>query len=128
MKTGLYLVGMALVGLGAAMVITNPSQASYEEYATQQLAAYLRDNTCADAGELLKDGCSKLLNENQSEIKELISANTQRQNFGVVSFYKTDLSVGELLPSFLKNLVPSYHFETVGVFSSFHIVEAKKQQ
>lgn len=127
MKTGLYLVSMALVGLGAAMAVTNPSQASYEEYATQQLAAYLRDNTCADAGELLKDGCNKLLNENQSEIKGLISANTQRQNFGVVSLYKTDLSVGELLPSFLGKLVPSYHFETVGVFSSFHVVEAKKQ-
>lgn len=127
MKTGLFLVGMALVGLGVAMAVTNPSQASYEEYATRQLAAYLRENTCADAGELLKDGCNQLLNENQSEIKELISANTQRQNFGVVSLYKTDLSVGKLLPSFLDNLVPSYHFETVGVFSSFHIVEAKKQ-
>jgi hypothetical protein len=128
MKTGLYLVGMALVGLGVAMAVTNPSQANYEEYATQQLAAYLRENTCADAGELLKDGCNQLLNENQSEIKELISANTQRQNFGVVSLYKTDLSVGELLPSFLKNLVPSYHFETVGVFGNFRVVEAKKQQ
>ena len=127
MKTGLFLVGMALVGLGVAMAVTNPSQASYEEYATRQLAAYLRENTCADAGELLKNGCNQLLNENQSEIKELISANTQRQNFGVVSLYKTDLSVGKLLPSFLDNLVPSYHFETVGVFSSFHIVEAKKQ-
>jgi Domain of unknown function (DUF4359) len=127
MKTGLYLVGMALVGLGVAMVVTNPNQASYEEYATRQLAAYLRENTCADAGELLKDGCNQLLSENQSEIKELISANTQRQNFGVVSLYKTDLSVGELLPSFLKNLVPSYHFETVGVFGNFRVVEAKKQ-
>jgi len=110
-----------------AMAVTNPSQASYEEYATQQLTAYLRDNTCADAGELLKDGCSKLLNENQSEIKKLISANTQHQNFGVVSLYKTDLSVGELLPSFLGKLVPSYHFETVGVFGNFRVVEAKKQ-
>jgi len=127
MKTGLYLVGMALAGLGIAMAATNPSQASYEEYATQQLATYLRENTCADAGELLKDGCKQLLNENQSEIKELISANTQRQNFGVVSLYQTDLSVGQLLPSFLGKLVPSYHFETVGVFSSFHIVKAKKQ-
>ena len=127
MKTGLFLVSMALVGVGVAMAVTNPSQASYEEYATQQLAVYLRDNTCADAGELLKDGCNQLLNENQSEIKELISANTQRQNFGVVSLYQTDLSVGKLLPSFLDNLVPSYHFKTVGVFNNFQILEAKKQ-
>jgi Domain of unknown function (DUF4359) len=127
MKTGLFLVSMALVGVGVAMAVTNPSQASYEEYATRQLAAYLRDNTCADAGELLKSGCKQLLNENQSEIKELISANTQRQNYGVVSFYQTDLSVGKLLPSFLGNLVPSYHFKTVGVFNTFQILEAKKQ-
>jgi Domain of unknown function (DUF4359) len=127
MKTGLFLGSMALVGLGVAMAVTNPSPASYEEYATQQLAAYLRDNTCAEAGELLREGCNKLLNENQSELKQLIATNTVRQNFGIVSIYKTDLSVGELLPSFLQKLVPSYHFETVGVLSGFHVVEAKKQ-
>ncbi|NJR39015.1 MAG: DUF4359 domain-containing protein [Leptolyngbyaceae cyanobacterium CSU_1_4] len=127
MKTGLYLVSMVVVGLGVAMAVTNPSQASYEEYAAQQLSAYLRDNTCANAGELLKNGCNQLLNENQSEIKELISANTQRQNYGIVSFYQTNLSVGQLLPSFLDNLVPSYHFKTVGIFNNFQILEAKKQ-
>jgi hypothetical protein len=127
MKTALSLVGLVLAGLGVAMAVTNPSQASYEEYATQQLAAYLKDNTCAEAGELLRGVCNQLLNENQSEIKELISANTERQNFGVVSVYKTDLSVGELLPSFLRNTVPSYHFETVGVLSGFHVVKAKKE-
>jgi Domain of unknown function (DUF4359) len=126
MKTGLYLLGLVLVGLGVAMAVTNPGQDSYEEYATQQLTAYLRDNTCADAGELLRAGCNQLLNENQSEIQELIAANTERQNFGVVSLYKTDLSVGELLPSFLRSAVPSYRFETVGVLSSFHVVKAKK--
>jgi Domain of unknown function (DUF4359) len=127
MKTGLYLVGLVLVGLGVAMGVTNPSQASYEEYATQQLSAYLKENTCADAGELLKGVCNQLLNENQSEIQQLISANTERQNFGVVSIYKTDLSVGELLPSFLRSGVPSYHFETVGVLNGFHVVKAKKE-
>jgi Domain of unknown function (DUF4359) len=127
MKTGLYLVGLVLVGLGVTMAVTNPSQASYEEYATQQLSAYLKDNTCADAGELLRAGCNQLLNENQSEIQQLISANTERQNFGVVSVYKTDLSVGELLPSFLRSAVPSYHFETVGVLNGFHVVKAKKK-
>jgi Domain of unknown function (DUF4359) len=127
MKTALSLVGLVLVGLGVAMAVTNPSQASYEEYATQQLAVYLKDNTCADAGELLRGVCNQLLNENQSEIKALISANTERQNFGVVSVYKTDLALGESLPSFLRNAVPSYHFETVGVLSSFHVVKAKKE-
>jgi hypothetical protein len=127
MKTGLYLLGLVLAGLGVAMAVTNPGQDSYEEYATQQLTTYLRDNTCADAGELLRAGCNQLLNENQSEIQELIAANTERQNFGVVSLYKTDLSVGELLPSFLRSAVPSYRFETVGVLSSFHVVKAKKE-
>jgi hypothetical protein len=127
MKTGLYWVSLVLVGLGVAMAVTNPNQASYEAYATEQLSAYLKDNTCADAGELLKGVCNQLLNENQSEIRELVAANTERQNFGVVSLYKTDLSVGELLPSFLRSAVPSYRFETVGVLNGFHVVKAKKE-
>jgi hypothetical protein len=127
MKTGIYLFSMALVGLGVAMAVTNPSQAGYEAYATQKLTQYLRDNTCAEAGKVLEDSCNKLIRENQSEIKDIIASNTQRENFWVVSVYKTDLSVGQLLPSFLSGLVPSYHFETVGLFSNFHIVEAKKQ-
>jgi Domain of unknown function (DUF4359) len=127
MKTGIYLVGMALVGLGVAMAVTNPSQEVYEAYATQQLSQYLRENTCADAGKIFKDGCDKLLQENQSEIRDIIAANTQRENFWLLSLYKTDLSVGQLLPPFLGGLAPSYHFETVGLFSSFHVVEARKQ-
>jgi hypothetical protein len=127
MKAGLYLFGMAIVGLGAAMAITNPSQANYEAFATQKLTQYLQENTCAEAGDLLRESCNKLVLENQSEIQDIIAANTQRDNFWLLSLYKTELSVGQLLPSFLSGLVPSYHFETVGLFSSFHVVEARKQ-
>jgi hypothetical protein len=127
MKAGLYLFSMAIVGLGVAMVVTNPSQANYEAFATQKLTQYLQENTCAEAGELLRDTCNKLVQENQSEIQEIIAANTQRENFWLLSIYKTDLSVGQLLPSFLGGLVPSYHFETVGLFSGFHVVEARKR-
>jgi hypothetical protein len=126
MKTGLLLVGMALLGLGGAMALTNPTQAGYEAYATAKLTEYLSQNTCAEAG-MLKDGCNQLIRENQSEIKEIIAANTQRENFLFLSRYSTELSVSELLPPFLSGLVPSYHFETVGIFNGFHVVEAKKR-
>ncbi|MCU0568619.1 MAG: DUF4359 domain-containing protein [Oculatellaceae cyanobacterium Prado106] len=127
MKVAFYLASMAVVGLGVAMAVTNPSQSVYEDYATQQLVSYLKTNTCAEAGEVLKGSCNALLDQNQSEIRGIIAANTQRENFGILSIYKTNLSVGQLLPSFLGGLLPSYQFETVGVLSSFHIYEARKQ-
>jgi Domain of unknown function (DUF4359) len=127
MKAGLYLFSMAIVGLGVAMAVTNPSQANYEAFATQKLTQYLQENTCAEAGELLRDTCNKLVRENQSEIQEIIAVNTQRENFWLLSLYRTDLSVGQLLPPVVGSFLPSYHFETVGLFSGFHVVEARKQ-
>jgi Domain of unknown function (DUF4359) len=127
LKVGVFLFGMVLVGVGVAMAVTNPDQTGYEEYATQKLTQYLRDNTCAKAGDSLEDPCNQLIDQNQAEIKEFITANTERENFGVLSLYKTDLSLSPILPPFVSALVPSYHFETVGVFSSFYTYEAARK-
>lgn len=122
-----YLIGLVLLGLGVAAAVTNPEQAAYEEFAAQQLGQYLKENTCAKAGLALQSSCASLIQENQPQIQKLIAANTQRQNFLLLSLYKTDLAPGELLPDFLASAVPSYHFETAGVFSSFHVYKAQKQ-
>jgi hypothetical protein len=127
LKVGAYLTGMALLGLGVAMAVTNPDQDVYDDYAAQQLTQYLKENVCAKSNAALQSPCDSLLKDNQAQIKKLISNHTERQNFLVLSVYKTDLSIGKLLPSFLGGLLPSYHFETVGAFRSFHIYEAKRQ-
>ncbi|MDX2214691.1 MAG: DUF4359 domain-containing protein [Oculatellaceae cyanobacterium bins.114] len=123
---GAYLVGAALVGVGVAMALTNPGQAAYDEYATEQLTQYLKDNACTQApslfGNRLQEQCGELLDDNQSKVRQFISRNTERQNFLILSVYKTDLAIAELGP-----LLPSYHFETIGVFQQFYIYKAAKQ-
>ncbi len=117
------LTGVALVGVGVAMAIANPGQAAYNEYAAQQLTAYLEENACPQApqvlGNLLQNQCVTLLRNNQAEIQQIIDSRTERQNFGILSIYKTNLSVSQLLPS--------YHFETVGVLQNFYIYKAEEQ-
>jgi hypothetical protein len=123
LKTGAAFVGVAFLGLATAMAITNPRPAAYDEYATQQLTVYLKDNACTQApdilGDVLQAQCVQLLEQNQTQLREFISRSTERQNFVVLSIYKTDLSLNELLPT--------YHFETVGVFQWFYTYKAERQ-
>jgi hypothetical protein len=122
-KIGASIVGLALVGVGVALALTNPGQAAYDDYATAELTAYLEENACSKApsflGNLLQVQCAELLEDNQDEIKQLISESTQRQNFLILSIYKTNLSVSSLLPA--------YEFETVGVFQDFYTYKARQR-
>lgn len=126
LKIGVYLLGMMVLGLGAAMAFTNPNQSAYDEFATEQLTQYLKDNACTEAprvlGNFLGDECESLLDKNQDDIKAFISQRTERQNYWILSIYQTDLALREFGP-----LLPSYHFETVGVLGNFYIYEAVKQ-
>jgi hypothetical protein len=129
-KLASLLLGASLVGVGGAMVATNPSQEAYEVFATQQLTRYLEsrsDQLCQDVPgplrDLLRDQCGSmvrsLLDSNQDQIRQLISRSTERQNFFVLSIYTTDLTVHELLPSF--------YVESVGVFQNFYIFTAEQR-
>ena len=121
------LIGIVLVGTGVAAALTNPSPAAYEDFAAQRLTEYLQENACAKAGIALQSSCSSLIKGNQSQIQKLVAANTERQNFLLLSIYKTDLAPGKLFPDFVGNLLPAYHFETAGVLNTFHIYKAEKQ-
>jgi hypothetical protein len=131
-KTGSLILGVTLVGLGGALAITNPDQSAYEDYATRQLTIYLRDQSgelCRNTPDFLNeflqggDRCAVLveglLTDNQDQIRQLISRQTQRQNYFFASVYKTDLEVHSLLPS--------YRFRTVGVFNNFFVYEADQE-
>jgi len=126
LQVGVYLVGAVLLGVGVAMGITNPNQESYDQYATRQLTTYLKENACTKPSgtfsNFLREQCGILLERNQDAIRRLISENTKRQNFVVLSIYKTDLAIPELA-----SVLPSYHFESVGVFQTFHTYKVEKQ-
>jgi hypothetical protein len=115
--------GAALAGLGVAMALTNPSQESYEAYALEKLTAYLKDEACLQApsvfGNVLQRQCKTLVDTGRPQIQQLISQTTQRKNFLFFSIYQTNLGIGTFLPS--------YHFETLGVFQNFYIYQAQQQ-
>jgi hypothetical protein len=118
-KVGAYLAAMVCLGLGVAMAVTNPNQESYNQYAVK-----IEDS--------LRDLCQLLEREQgQSLLRQLVSQNTERQNYFLFSIYKTNLSTRDVVPSFLSGLLAlpslSYEFETVGLFSNFQIYRAERE-
>ncbi|MDJ0800994.1 MAG: DUF4359 domain-containing protein [Calothrix sp. MO_167.B12] len=117
-----YTGALGLAVLGILMATSNPSQPKYEQYAALKLTEYLKDNVCIKTPKILENiipNCSKLVDDANPQIKELISATTQRQDYIVFSVYRTDLK--------LNSWVPAYTFETVGAFEQFYTYKAKKQ-
>lgn len=118
-----YIGVAAIAGLGVVMAITNPSQASYEKFAVQQLTEYLKKDVCQKApkvfGNLLQRNCSVLVDSSRPQMQQIIAQTTQKQNFLFFSIYRTDLSINPF--------IPTYHFETVGLFQNFYIYTAEEQ-
>lgn len=111
------LGGFVLAGLGLSMALTNPAQKDYEEYATEELTTYLKEEVCTEVpsflGTFLQQQCTLVVDTGRPQIQQIITETTERQNFVVFSIYRTHLSIDSHLPS--------YEFETVGVFQSFYI-------
>lgn len=112
-----------IVGMGLA--ITNPGPQNYEDYAAEQLTTYLRGNICTDLPEQLQQFSEQcqflggtLLDTAQPQLRGVIAQNTKRENYLVFSIYRTRLS--------LATLVPTYEFETLGVFNQFYIYKAEQ--
>lgn len=113
------------------MALTNPDQDAYDDFAVQQLSQYLKQDGCSKVpailGNTLEEQCIALIDQNQAQLKEFISTSTQRENFWVLSVYKTNLSASQLLPPIVSDSIPAYHFETIGVFQRFHVYKAEQR-
>ncbi len=131
LNVGLFLVGMAIAGVGVASASTNPDEAAYHNYATTRLTSHLKTNVCPQAPNLfgndLEEECMEFLNNNQSQLKQLIASETTRENYLFLSIYSTRLSAEGLLPAPISQLLPSYQFQTVGVFQQFFTIKAERQ-
>ncbi len=114
--------GFALATIGGLMVITNPGQNDYENYATEALTIYLKQEVCPQApqelGGFLRSYCKTLVDTGRPQIQRVIANKTIRQNYLLFSVYETELS----LPS----PVPSYEFGTIGAFQQFYTYEAQE--
>ncbi len=118
-----YFGAVGLVVLGVAMAKTNPSQAEYQEYAMQRLTKYLKSDVCKKTPKMLESliklDCNKVVDSASPQVRELVGATTERQNFLIFSIYRTDLK--------LNSWLPSYTFESVGAFNSFYTYNAEQQ-
>lgn len=129
LKIAALVGGVALGGLGVAMALTNPTQSAYEEYAVDKLTEYVKENVCQKAP-FLQEGCASTVDAGRSDIQRIVQGSTQRQDFLLFSIYTTDVSVSRLLPagfSAMLSGLPTYQFETVGVFQSFYTYKAGKK-
>ena len=109
--------GVLVVGLGVVMAIANPSPEAYKEYAAKLVTEYLNNVGCEKVP-VAKNQCLSLVESAQPQIGEIISQNTERQNFILFSIYKTEFA----LP-----LLPTYQFETVGALQNFYIYKQNQQ-
>ena len=120
------IVGVAVVGLGAAMAIANPDQQAYEQYATVQITSYLKNNVCTQGqnilGNLMQQPCNSLVETIKPQIQPLVTYNTQRQNFIFFSIYRTNLPLSNLIP-----FAPAYQVETIGAFNNFYSYQPQKR-
>ena len=115
--------GVALVGLGVSMALTNPAKESYQEYAVETLSTYLKDEGCMQApsvfGNVLRSQCKSLVDTGRPQIEQIITQSTQQYNFIFFSVYRTNLEIGPFLPA--------YQFDTLGVFQNFYIYRAEEK-
>ena len=104
-KVGLILSGFILV-------ITNPGQGNYEEYAAKKLNIYLKEDVCPEINQQLRNPCRILVDFARPQLNLAIANQTQRQNFILFSIYETNLSIPSALPD--------YYFATLGIFDKFY--------
>jgi hypothetical protein len=103
--------------LGLCLFFTNPSQRKYEEFATEQLIKYARENLCqAKSGELEEaiksQMCTLMLETGKHQVPKLIGETTQRSDYLLLSMYHTNLYI--------------YSFEVIGVFNNFYVIGVDK--
>ena len=124
-KTITGVLGLGIAGLAIAMVMTNPAPAAFAEFALQRL----REEGCQQIPFGLASQCPRFIDDNKVQIQQIMVAHTERQDFILFSVYQTHLSTRSLVPDFpLMPMLPTFHFQTIGVLGNFYLLEAKKEK
>lgn len=124
-KLLMIALGLGVVGVGAALALTNPDEKAFEEFALQQVKA----EGCKELPEVIRSQCPQFVQDNQAQIKKMLLRSTERENYVFFSIYRTNLSARSLVPALPLFLdLPAFRLETIGLFGKFHIYEAEQQQ
>lgn len=116
-------LGLGVLGLAGVMAVTNPDETAFGDFALEQV----KTQGCKEVPQLIRQQCPQFVQENQAQVKKLIAQNTERQNYGLFSLYRTNLSTRSIvpdLPAFLD--LPAFQLETVGMMGKFYIYQAEE--
>jgi hypothetical protein len=105
---------VATLGVGGLMMLTNPERGAYEEYAVEQLGNQARekcDLAPSGLGILFQGTCRVAIDNFKPQLRTLVSASSNRQNFGLFSIYRSDISIPVV------NL--GVKVESIGMFNRF---------
>ncbi|MEC4852602.1 MAG: DUF4359 domain-containing protein, partial [Jaaginema sp. PMC 1079.18] len=104
-----------------SMIIANPTNDDYQDFAARRLAEYLKENTCQqlpqDFGALILQHCQTvaktMIDIGRPQLKEFIGTTTQKHNFLFFTIYETTIK--------LDKSMPTYEFETLGILQNFYL-------
>ena len=118
----LVLVGAATIGLAS----TNPNPAEFESFAADQLTRLVTDELCNEDGlplmlRLVIRDCPALVQSQNRALGRLARQHTRRRNFGILSFYFTDMGGQKILPNLR---LPRYSALTLGAAGRFVVVQS----
>lgn len=113
----LSVTGGFFLVFSTVLFLTNPNSTKYEQFATEALIRYTKENICpaksANLEEAIKSQlCNLMVDTGKGQIPKLIASNTQRGNYLLFSIYRTNLYI--------------YQFETIGIFNNFYVIGATK--
>lgn len=110
-----WVGGAAMAVAGLTLIVTNPRQEIYTDFATGTVSKFLVRDLCnanpqAPKGfeTLVKDGCQAFMQQGSTEIRGFIQHNTERQDFLLFSLYTTDFPIRPL--------------RVLGIFNQFFLI------
>ena len=114
------------IALGAgALVLTNPSPADLESFASERLVEEISDELCSGSSlpmmmRLAISNCPQLVRAQRQALGRVVRDRARRLNFGLFSLYQAEIG-GQTL---LDWQVPRFHATVLGLAGNFVLVEA----
>lgn len=122
MKLGSSIALLSLVALGGTLAATNPTEADYAEYLSQNVTAQAQVGLCqpegfsewlGKIGEVISGVCQEAIAGGQvlsaAETQEIIAENTEYKNRIFLSTYQTETPFGS--------------YKAIGIFDRFFLQE-----
>jgi Domain of unknown function (DUF4359) len=103
------------LGLAIGLILTNPNRAVYETYAAEQVTELAKEQcnrVSSNYGGLLQSPCRTANEVIKPELHSFIAAHTQRQNWYLVSIYRSEI--------FIPGVKSSIAMELIGVLNNFY--------